>query len=267
MQRLHFLSGLPRSGSTLLASILRQNPQIHASIMSPIGHVVTDAVTAMGDQNEAHSFFAFGDRAAVVRGIMDAFYRDARPWVFDNSRRWTANMDLLATVYPDARVIAMVRPVPEIVDSFEQVFRKGALNPSRIYAGVSNLTVYGRYDALMAPGAVLRFAYDALRDAFYGPHKKNMLVLEYSALASNPQAVMDGLTNLLDLPKWDYDFNAILPIPGAAEFDQELSTPGLHALMPTVRHDKRPLIIPPDLVARCPPSFWRPVKESATSRP
>lgn len=49
MKHLHFISGLPRAGTTLLASILRQNPAVHASIMSPIGQVVTDAVTAMGE--------------------------------------------------------------------------------------------------------------------------------------------------------------------------------------------------------------------------
>jgi sulfotransferase len=32
MQKMHFISGLPRSGSTLLAGILRQNPQFHAAM-------------------------------------------------------------------------------------------------------------------------------------------------------------------------------------------------------------------------------------------
>ena len=34
---LHFISGLPRSGSTLLAAILRQNPRFHAAMSSPVG--------------------------------------------------------------------------------------------------------------------------------------------------------------------------------------------------------------------------------------
>ncbi|MGA8585530.1 MAG: sulfotransferase [Roseiarcus sp.] len=33
--RLHFISGLPRSGSTLLAALLRQNPRISAGMSSP----------------------------------------------------------------------------------------------------------------------------------------------------------------------------------------------------------------------------------------
>ena len=33
---IHFISGLPRSGSTLLAGILRQNPRFHAGMSSPV---------------------------------------------------------------------------------------------------------------------------------------------------------------------------------------------------------------------------------------
>ncbi|WP_333154680.1 sulfotransferase [Microcoleus sp. B9-D4] len=32
-----FISGLPRSGSTLLAALLRQNPRFHSAMTSPIG--------------------------------------------------------------------------------------------------------------------------------------------------------------------------------------------------------------------------------------
>ncbi|WP_442939260.1 sulfotransferase [Nostoc sp.] len=32
--KIHFISGLPRSGSTLLGALLRQNPRFHASMSS-----------------------------------------------------------------------------------------------------------------------------------------------------------------------------------------------------------------------------------------
>jgi len=32
----HFISGLPRSGSTLLAALLRQNPRFHAAMTIPV---------------------------------------------------------------------------------------------------------------------------------------------------------------------------------------------------------------------------------------
>ena len=36
---IHFISGLPRAGSTLLAALLRQNPRFHAGMTSPVGAI------------------------------------------------------------------------------------------------------------------------------------------------------------------------------------------------------------------------------------
>ena len=44
---IHFISGLPRSGSTLLAALLlTQNPALHAGITSPVGSLVTSPCCA-----------------------------------------------------------------------------------------------------------------------------------------------------------------------------------------------------------------------------
>ena len=36
MSSVHFISGLPRSGSTLLAALLRQNPRFEAGMSGPL---------------------------------------------------------------------------------------------------------------------------------------------------------------------------------------------------------------------------------------
>ena len=38
----HFLSGLPRSGNTLLSAILNQNPDIYSSPLSPVSGFMWD---------------------------------------------------------------------------------------------------------------------------------------------------------------------------------------------------------------------------------
>ena len=40
----HFITGLPRSGSTLLSSILRQNPKFHPSITDPLETMVRGVI-------------------------------------------------------------------------------------------------------------------------------------------------------------------------------------------------------------------------------
>ena len=45
----HFITGLPRSGSTLLVSILKQNPKFHASITDPLANLVKGVIEASQD--------------------------------------------------------------------------------------------------------------------------------------------------------------------------------------------------------------------------
>ena len=47
MKSYYFISGLPRSGSTLLSGILKQNPDFYADIASPVQGIATNTVDFM----------------------------------------------------------------------------------------------------------------------------------------------------------------------------------------------------------------------------
>ena len=49
-KKYHFITGLPRSGSTLLTSILNQNPRFHSSITDPLATFVKGMLDTL--QNE-----------------------------------------------------------------------------------------------------------------------------------------------------------------------------------------------------------------------
>lgn len=257
----HFISGLPRSGSTLLASILNQNPACSASIMSPVGRIVTEALEAMGPSNEASSFITDRQRRDIIRGIVYDYYKDDQyPVIFDNNRRWTANMALLADVFPDSRVICCLRSPAAIVDSFEQLFQNSPLSLSVIYGSTANTTIYERVAEMMGRQGVVGFALNAFRSAFYGPHRDRLVLVNYDDLARFPASIMEDLTKALSLPDFNYNWEQIKPIPGAAQFDRDVATPGLHDLKPRVVYEQRRSILPPDIFSSLPAAFWE-IKE------
>ena len=59
-------------------------------------------------------FFDEVQRAAVLRGLFESYYNAITPTytVLDTSRSWTTRLDLLARLFPDAKVICCVRPIP-----------------------------------------------------------------------------------------------------------------------------------------------------------
>jgi sulfotransferase len=118
------LSGLPRTGSTLLSAILSQNPEIHAEGNSAVCQLMWDmqvsCQTTASQQLAANR--RYSDQDALVSAIPAIYYRDVKAThIVDKCRSWTlpANMDMLRRYIPnDPKVIVLTRPVDEIVASF-----------------------------------------------------------------------------------------------------------------------------------------------------
>ena len=130
---LHFLSGIPRSGSTVLAAILNQNPMTHVSTTSGLVHALD------GLANTWHSAGLLNDNdpnreklAQTMRGCIDAFYADTdKPVIIDKSRGWPIPqiMGAMAQVIGrPCKVIATVRPVPDCMASFVRVAKPADLD-------------------------------------------------------------------------------------------------------------------------------------------
>ena len=101
---IHFISGLPRAGSTLLAAILRQNPAFHAAMTSPVGSLYMALEGAMSRRNEASVFLDAGQRRALLRGVFAGYYHaiDPATVIFDTNRLWCARLPALAELFPRA---------------------------------------------------------------------------------------------------------------------------------------------------------------------
>ena len=264
----HFISGLPRSGSTLLASLLRQNPQCHAGIISPLGALVPALRRAMGPEQETHIFVSQQQRFRVIEAVFDAFYeKQLDKVIFDTNRRWCADIALTAMLFPNSKIVACVRSPTHIVDSFERLFQKHPLNVSTIYQCDPNSTVYERMPIVMGADGVVGYAYNALRQAFYGPHSSRLILLEYTNLTTAPKETMAWLHEHLGLAPFEYDFDNIKQIPEVEAFDRSLGAPGLHSLKEKVTYHSVAPVLPPDLASRLPPAFWRPapVKKPETN--
>jgi sulfotransferase len=256
---IHFISGLPRSGSTLLAGILRQNPKFHAGMSSPVGSLVNQLLSGMGANAEFSVFIDEEQRRDVLRGVFDGYYRKIHPeqLVFDTNRTWCSRMPALATLFPEARIIACVRDPIRIVDSFERLIRKNSLLISRMFPGDTNATVYTRVDHLTSKLGTVGFAWNALQEAFYGDLADRLIVVDYEVLAKEPEQTMRRIYEFLNLQYFKHDFDNV-SYEGGGEFDHWLGVPGLHTIGQKVRFQERKPVLPPEIVRRfANQRFWR----------
>jgi sulfotransferase len=258
VRKVHFVAGLPRSGSTLLSALLRQNPRFHAAVTSPVAALVQALQQKMCGNSEFASFFDDRRRADLLRGLFDAYYGQdtSRQVHFDTNRTWTGKMALLEELFPDSRVICCVRDVGWIIDSIERMLNKNPLQYSRIFDFKPGSSVYARADILMNPDSgLIGHAWSTLREAWFGDLARRLIIVRYDQLAADPKRVLDGIYAELGEPPFAHQFTDIDYDEPA--YDADLGLPGLHKVHSKVEPLKRPMGIPPDLFARyAESSFW-----------
>jgi len=254
----YFLSGLPRSGSTLLAGILRQNPRFHAAMSSPIAPMMNSALEQMGADSEFSSFFDEHKRKRICRALFDAYYQEQKTknTIFDSNRIWTARLHQLVALFDDFKMICCVRNPAWVMDSFEVIYRKNPFDYSRMYSPQSRQTVYSRCEAQINSAGIVGSAWTALKEAYYGEYSDRLLLLDYDLLTQHPKRSIELIYQFLGEQSFEHDFDHVEYNESA--FDHSLGVKGLHTVKKKVEFKPRRSILPPDLFQKYNEmAFWQ----------
>ena len=257
MAAMHFISGLPRSGSTLLAALLRQNPRFEAGMSGPLAGLFGALLVQMSARNEYSVFLDDTKRQRILRALFDEYYADCTAEViFDTSRAWCSWMPAIAQLFPDAKVIACVRELPWIIDSIERLIQRNVFSPSSIFNYTAGGTVYTRANGVAGQDGMVGAPYDALKQACYGAQQERLLLVQYETLTADPAKTLHAIYSFLGEPIFEHDFNHV--DYDVTEFDERAGTPGLHTVAGTVKAEPRATLLPPDLFNRfVNDAFWR----------
>jgi sulfotransferase len=120
-KKYHFIAGLPRSGSTLLASILAQNPRFHASGTSGIMDVMFNVRNVWDNLIEFKATPNEEGKKRVLGGILESYYSDIdKPIVFDKCRGWLQYVEMAEYAMGEkAKILVPVRDMRDVVASFK----------------------------------------------------------------------------------------------------------------------------------------------------
>ncbi len=245
MTQYYFISGLPRSGSTLLSAILRQNPKFHAGISDTL---VSHFRSQIEVSNEVPSN-EFDEQCLkhILTSTVDSFYYNVKkPIIFNTNRLWTNLLPELKALYPYTKVICCVRDINRIIDSFERMHQKNPFTISSVYGKSVDLNVYTRSHSLMVEGGVVKLPYDSLKSAFTGPHSDMLMLVEYDILTKNPEGTMKAIYNFIGQPYYNHDFNDVES--SYDEYDSNIRLKGLHTTQKVVKHTEKAYILPPDIL-------------------
>jgi sulfotransferase len=237
----HFLSGLPRSGSTVLAALLSQNPNIYVSASSPLVGLMHGAKHMWDTAEHAKAYPVAGQIERVLGGMMNSFYAHIeKPIVIDKNRAW-ANPDnqkmLSLALGRQPKIICTVRPIAPILSSFITLIRKNPANVSFIDKELQNvgqpLTDENRCKLLMSEGGHVYQSWFVLKNA-YEQTPQNILLVEYDDLINMPAEVLSRIYAFLGLPQYPHDIGNIVN-PVAENDEKAYNLPGMHAVRPALK--------------------------------
>ncbi len=238
---IHFISGLPRSGSTLLCNILNQNPLCWATPTSGL----IEIVLAIRNQWENVSVFKAAPnpkgKEAVLKGIIQNYYGIGtpngagelihRPVVFDKNRGWLAYIETLEfALGRKVKVVTTVRNIVDIIASFEKLYRRHT-HIWQFPQEKSNLfqwqTVEDRANLWMSAEQPVGIAYNRLRDALQCRGLGDRIhLVEFDDLVTSPDATMRGVYEFLGMNYHFHDYENV--VQTTFENDLEHGIPGLH---------------------------------------
>jgi sulfotransferase len=139
MKNLHFLAGLPRSGSTVLTKLLNQHPEIFASSTSPFLDYLLPAAKQLHNIKESHSAGHYVNTKRILSTAAFAFYDTPKSHIIDKNRGWITNYEAIdKELQENPKIILTLRPIEEVVASFYKIINhvnNGNETPEQIFLG------------------------------------------------------------------------------------------------------------------------------------
>ena len=227
---IHMLTGLPRSGSTLLCNLLMQNPDIYCSPTSGLSSVLT-LLRDQWDVQPAHRANDCHDRIAAMRGLADNYHATDRPVVIDKSRGWPVVSELSDELFPGSVMIATVRPVTEILASMELRWRetvKRSIPPDQRQNPQAFASVESRCAHWMQPGGVVFGPLNQLNDAIRRGQGNRIALVDFESFCCDPLSVVGNIYDSLGLARFPHDPEQVED--HCAERDSEHGYANLHTM-------------------------------------
>ena len=238
-----FLSGLPRSGSTLLTSILIQNPNIYCESNgnSALCQLMWDMQTSC--RTEAAELLAVANKTDRIKDLISAipatYYAGVnQPIIIDKCRNWTHPVNLqmiLDYLDPNPKIIVTTRNLLEVIKSWVQIRRKN--NHPDPEAGILD----EGSEPIMRAFRALEFAKKDGGDKY--------LFVDYDRLTTEPESVIADIYRFCGWQPFQHHFTNITNSrPNRDECYGNLI--GLHDIRPTISRRQLDVELSPELEAK-----------------
>lgn len=221
MKTYYFMAGLPRSGSTLISSILNQNPNIYASSNSPMCGMMYNLEKNILNSEQYLAYPKPQVISNTVMGVLDGYYSDINQnIVIDKCRDWMLPepLEMLQrNLRNDIKIIISVRDILDILASFMSLIYKNQDKINFIDFEIEQNNEFNFYrekndircDHLMKPRGLIDNGLYGIYNILKYSNKEMFHLVEYEDLIANPEDEIAKIYSFLNIETFSHDFNNI----------------------------------------------------------
>ena len=229
MKKIFFLVGLPRSGNTLLGSLLNQNPDIAVTADS----ITPDILYNIFKLKNLNSFKSYPDHKSfnnVAHRVFDLYYKDWNyRYIIDRSC-WSTpdNLKILKELGKDIKIIVLVRDIIEVLASFIVWSR----NQKDTFISRYNVkTLEEKCERLMQWQGPLLKSLMALNYLFLPENKNLYHLIKYNQLVEDPKRTIEGIYDYLKISKFKHRYVNLNQFEvNGRKYDDTFLGEGLHTI-------------------------------------
>jgi sulfotransferase len=196
-----FLSGLPRTGSTLLSAILSQNPKIYSEGNSAVCQLMFDMQQSCINKAKEQLIANKRQEKTIIdmmTHIPYIYYKEVQePIVLDKCRAWTnpINTNIIQNfIDKDFKIIILERNVVDIIKSFARIFAENNIE--------YDLNKFFEPNSEPLINSIM-----GLQTAKNSNNAKNFLFIGYEDLVNNPEVVVQKIYEFCGWEPFEHDFS------------------------------------------------------------
>ena len=227
-KKIFFLAGLPRSGNTILASILNQNPDICCTPNSITLEIMKDVVLL----KNTDVFQNFPDHKSldnVLNGIFDSYYKDWNyKYIIDRGPAGTrGNLQLVKKhLDPNIKIIFLVRPILEVLASWIDWSNKTPNNYIRKFGTPAQAC----YELMNDEGQIIK-ELKCMANLLQPENRKHVLFVDYDEIVDKPKETINSIYKFLGIPKYKHRFKNFKQIEvNGLKYNDSTFGKGMHTI-------------------------------------
>ena len=245
--KIFFISGFPRAGNTLLASLLNQNPDIGAC---PNG-LPMEAMKELFLLHNDEVFQNFPDYRSLSN-LMDIVYPTYfKDWnykyIFDRAPAGTpGNLMLLKKhLKQPIKIIFLIRPILEVLASFI----KWANKEPTAYINKLSGTVRQCQFLMRKDGQIYKQVSN-LENLLKPENRHHALFIKYHDLVKNPLKTLNKIYQFFEIPKFKHKLIVNQLKVNGQGYDDTITGKGLHTLRKRIKLQKTNVrkLLPPEII-------------------